>query len=488
MLALRAQVDALLLRQVAEVDSRGIAARQGCSSTRAWLRSAHRIGPGEASGLVTTATALRDTLPAVGASLAAGDMSLAQAQVCVHAIADLPASTPIAKRPQAETTMIESAASFDPVLLAQIGRRLAEIIDPDGVQARDEQPIRDREDGAHHGRELTLTPSATGSGGTLRAKLDAAGYATLSAYLAAATAPRVQPGGGSDDPAVDDKRTVGQRRHDALIEALRQSLTAGGLPTSGGVKPRIVITIPWTSLRDRTGAGRLADGTQLSPILTRRLADDADLIPVWLSPTGIPLDVGRTVRLFTGRIRTALETRDRGCAWPGCRTAISVEGDSERASQRGTSEERSERGAEQCMDPGTPHPELARRRQHGPRQRGTSLPVPPPRDRQGRLDHHHPRRTSLVHPTQMDRPRPETDPQRAAPPAAHRVTWTRTSASSSDDDVQASCGWIVSPVSAASRSKSRSACNSAAPASIVQTTMSRSVSWRGVTPRPRSRQ
>ena len=311
-LALRAQIDGLLLTQLAEVEARGIPARRGCPPTRAWLRAAHRIGPGEASDLVKTALSLRDDLPAVGAALAAGEMSLAQAQVCVHAIADLPSETSIARRPQAEATMIESARSFDPVLLARIGRRLAEIIDPDGVQARDEKPDRDKEDDAYRARDLSLTPSSNSAGGTLRAKLDAVGYATLATYLAAATAPRVRPEGNTEGPAAEDTRTVGQLRHDALVEALRQSLAAGG------VKPRIIITIPWTSLRERTGAGALADGTQLSPTLTAQIADDAELVPVWLSPTGIPLDVGRTVRLFTGRIRTALEARDRGCAWPGC--------------------------------------------------------------------------------------------------------------------------------------------------------------------------
>ena len=151
-LALRAQVDALLLAQIAEVDSRGIPARRGCPSTRAWLRSAHRIAPGEASAVVRTALSLRDDLPSVGAALAAGEVSLAQAQVCVHAIADLPAETAVARKPQAEATMIESARSFDPVLLARIGRRLAEIIDPEGVQARDEQPILDKEADAYRGR------------------------------------------------------------------------------------------------------------------------------------------------------------------------------------------------------------------------------------------------------------------------------------------------------------------------------------------------
>nr|MBA3799385.1 DUF222 domain-containing protein [Geodermatophilaceae bacterium] len=181
-LALRAQVDGLLLAQIAEVDSRGVAGRRACPSTRAWLRTAHRIGPGEASRLVNTSVQLSDELPAVAAALSAGEMSLAQSQVCVDAIGELPAATPVAKRPQAEASMIEAARSFDPVLLARIGRRLAEIIDPDGVQARDEQPVQDEEADAHRGRDLTLTPDSGGAGGTLRARLDAVGWATLSTF------------------------------------------------------------------------------------------------------------------------------------------------------------------------------------------------------------------------------------------------------------------------------------------------------------------
>jgi len=324
-LALRAGVDALLLETIGEVDSRGLANRRGCPSTRAWLRSAHRIAPHEAAKLLSTAQALRNGLPSVATSLGAGAVSLAQAEVIVTAIGDLPTETPVACKPQAAATMIEAAATFDPVILARIGRRLAEIVDPEGVQDRDEQPIVDKEDDAHRGRTLSLTPDTDGAGGYLRARLDAVGYATLSAYLAAATAPKATP---DDDPKPDtvadaDTRNVGQRRHDATVEAVRQMLAGGNLPSSGGVKPRIVLTIPASSLTNRTGAARVADGTQISPTLARLLACDADLVPVTLDGDGNPLDVGRTRRLFTGPVRTALEVRDRGCAWPGCDRPVS---------------------------------------------------------------------------------------------------------------------------------------------------------------------
>jgi len=144
-LRVRAQADAVLLAAVGEFEARGLAGSRGCSSTRAWLRSAHRIAPVEASRLVRTATAVRNDLPAVGQAMAGGSVSLAQAEVIVGAIGDLPPETPVACRPEAEQTMVDYAASFDPVLLARIGRRLAEIVDPDGVQARDEKPILDKE-------------------------------------------------------------------------------------------------------------------------------------------------------------------------------------------------------------------------------------------------------------------------------------------------------------------------------------------------------
>lgn len=72
----------------------------GCSSTRAWLRSAHRIAPYEAAKLVSTAKSLRTELPAVAGALGAGAISLTHAEVIVTAIGDLQAETPSSPRPR----------------------------------------------------------------------------------------------------------------------------------------------------------------------------------------------------------------------------------------------------------------------------------------------------------------------------------------------------------------------------------------------------
>ncbi len=50
----------------------------------------------------------------------------------------------------------------------------------------------------------------------------------------------------------------------------------------------------------------------------RRIACDAQLIPVLLGGGGQPLDVGRASYSIPTGIRRALIARDRGCAFPGC--------------------------------------------------------------------------------------------------------------------------------------------------------------------------
>ena len=50
----------------------------------------------------------------------------------------------------------------------------------------------------------------------------------------------------------------------------------------------------------------------------RKIACDADIIPVLLGGEGRILDIGRASRIFPPHIRKALTARDQGCAFPGC--------------------------------------------------------------------------------------------------------------------------------------------------------------------------
>ena len=52
--------------------------------------------------------------------------------------------------------------------------------------------------------------------------------------------------------------------------------------------------------------------------MVRKIACDADIIPVLLGSEGRILDIGRTTRIFPPHIRKAITARDQGCAFPGC--------------------------------------------------------------------------------------------------------------------------------------------------------------------------
>jgi hypothetical protein len=68
--------------------------------------------------------------------------------------------------------------------------------------------------------------------------------------------------------------------------------------------------------------GRLAllgENTWIRPETARRLACDAEIIPLVLGTRGEPLDLGRKHRLVPTALRRAVIARDRHCAHPGCR-------------------------------------------------------------------------------------------------------------------------------------------------------------------------
>jgi len=322
--ALRAQADAVLLARLGEADARGLAHSRGASSLTGWLRCSHRLSPGEAFRLVKTARTLREQLPATAAAMAQGDVRLSQAEVIVESLKDLSAAVTPDQRTEGEQTLIAACDSLDPISLGRLGRRLEELLDPEGMQARDEAKIRDHEQKAFGKRELTFSPDPYGSGGTIRGRYDAAGYAVITAVLEPLCAPwstsTADPGTGPcQDPAAGkDLRSAAARRYDALIEALRGQLHHPATTSGDGGKAQIRVTIPLAFLTGRTGYGLLDDGTQISPTLARMLACDAGLIPAVLDGHGQPIDVGREQRLFKGAPRTSIEIRDGGCVWPGC--------------------------------------------------------------------------------------------------------------------------------------------------------------------------
>lgn len=115
-----------------------------------------------------------------------------------------------------------------------------------------------------------------------------------------------------------DPRDHGARFLDAFVEGCRRLLSTEVLPESHGAPARLNLTMDYADLSAGIGAATLDTGETLSPSTSRRLACDADLIPMVLGSHGEILDVGRLQRLVTTVIWLALVVRDRHCTFPGC--------------------------------------------------------------------------------------------------------------------------------------------------------------------------
>ena len=127
-----------------------------------------------------------------------------------------------------------------------------------------------------------------------------------------------------------DQRSRPQKLLDGLIGACKAALASGKLPAAGGLRPQVMVTIDYRDLLDRLdrpgggiggrnpGTGNLTFTGPVTASTVRKIACDADIIPVLLGGRGRILDIGRASRVFPPHIRKALTARDGGCAFPQC--------------------------------------------------------------------------------------------------------------------------------------------------------------------------
>ena len=82
---------------------------------------------------------------------------------------------------------------------------------------------------------------------------------------------------------------------------------------------QISVLIGLDALRGQTDEMGLTDaGVELPPEVVRRLACDAEIIPMILDGPGGSADAGCSRRTVPLRLRRLLVARDRHCRWPGC--------------------------------------------------------------------------------------------------------------------------------------------------------------------------
>jgi hypothetical protein len=296
------------LRVIREIEGRDLPAAQHASSTAVWLREHLQISIHAAKRLTELARYL-DHHPVLETAVARGEVNVEQAQVIAATITDLPAHLGPYLTGEAEAAMIVHASKCEPVALRRVGTRILDHVAPELADAADAAALDRQDKRARDTRSLHLSRNGDGRV-RLTGWLDEEAAAIVNAALDPLCAPGHDPGGESRTPA--------QRRADALVEVCELAMRTDHLPTSGGERPHLVVTLPFDVLRQQLGVATLDSGERLSPKQARRLACDAALIPAVLGGDGQVLDLGRTRRLITGSLRRALEARDRGCAFPGC--------------------------------------------------------------------------------------------------------------------------------------------------------------------------
>ncbi|WP_372730131.1 DUF222 domain-containing protein [Nocardioides sp.] len=313
---LRSTVAAVESAVLREVDARQVAkAELGWGSTADWFGHVAGLRRAQATRAVAHARQLHEDRGATLQALSDGSVSPEQAQVVLDGVDALPTSPHL--RDRAERLLLTEAGQFNASDLARTARHLVNVADPDGSERAAEREL-DRDDrAAHLGRFLSISDDGAG-GVRLKGRGTMEDAATLRAALLPLTAPvpTVDPETCAEQ---SDPRDHGARLWDALVEVAQHALDTDLPPASHGARPRVTVATELATLRGALAdCGVTDDGLELAPSVVRRLACDADIIPIALGTAGEVLDVGRAFRLVTPALWRAVVCRDQHCAFPGC--------------------------------------------------------------------------------------------------------------------------------------------------------------------------
>ena len=189
------------------------------------------------------------------------------------------------------------------------------------VAAREDQ--RRADDGmgrAERQRARRSVKVFDGSGGmvVLHAELDQVSGERVKTALGAMSAKML-----GDDIAYDPIRTFEQRNADALVALITQQPADNTDPAAGGeIRPQktvLVVSADYDAIEGRLKSAGLIDGTPIELDELRRIACEAEIVPMIFASDGQPLYVGRAQRAVTKAQKLALYKRDGGCVGCGIR-------------------------------------------------------------------------------------------------------------------------------------------------------------------------
>ena len=289
--------------------------------TPAWLRTATQTSGSAAGRQIRTGVALRE-LPAVAQAVVDDDVTMDHGRVLARLVGTIEPSALLSSQP----ALIEVARRTDPEQLAHYVRHLIATWCEPQLTA-DEAAAEDR-------RFLQVVNTHRGSWRGRFELPDAAMEIVLTA---------LEPLARRD--GLEDARSAGQRRADALLDVLGSALRHGDLPAAGGSRPVLTDVVPaaWaaaaTEIRrlcsdplalpsggsllalDRHPGEHCASGPWTGPATRSQieaLLCDSRVQRVVLDDEGQVVSLTSVTGQITSAQRRTVAVRDRCCTAKGC--------------------------------------------------------------------------------------------------------------------------------------------------------------------------
>jgi hypothetical protein len=321
------RLESIKLSVLAAADAARVADLSGLADTSAWLARRTRTGAAQAAQDVRLAAALApaeataDSPPShrpCASALAEGALSTEHARVIVRATEQLPRGLSHDAVTAIERDLVEKAGRMAPDQLRRVARRALASVEDDQarVDEHEDALLRSEEAVALSRTRLSLHDNGDGTtSGHFTVPTVAA--AILTKAIQSMTAPRRARLGATEAQAGDAmlSRDWAHQSGLAFVELLEH------LPTDhlhSKVAATVVVTIDYDRLVSAVGAAGLDTNDSLSAGDLRRLACGAGILPAVLRGQSLPLDLGRSSRLFSGAQQVALATKHSTCAAEGC--------------------------------------------------------------------------------------------------------------------------------------------------------------------------
>jgi hypothetical protein len=255
----RAGLEELAVRLAAVADDCGLARQDGCASTSAWLAQVAGLSKYEAAKLVSLSRTMS---------------------------------------PEVEATR----------WILTVPRRSSA------------KRLESQEQRAFEGTQLTMVDN--GEGVThLKGQIPTAQAGMLRTALEAFASPRrqnvVDLDRGPHAHAALGHPNHAQRMGWAFLELI-EHLPSDKLAQAGGLPAVVTIETTLDALRTELGKAGLTCGTEISASQARRMACNANLIPIVMDGDSKILDIAPTRPLHDRSQRHVIAKRDGGCCWKGC--------------------------------------------------------------------------------------------------------------------------------------------------------------------------